>query len=160
MTLWQCYLQGWKGYVKFTGRATRKEFWVFTLGNIILMILLVMGVISFFSMSGDPYIGVLYAGMAYSVFALALALPLLAVGIRRMHDIQRSGWWFGGVYMAGVISRLLNIISQQYASPETYAVMNVVLGIVLGWIPLLGIIYLCCLKSHASQDVQKSVVAD
>lgn len=160
MTLWQCYLQGWKGYVKFAGRATRKEFWVFTLGNIVLMILLVMGTISFFSMAGDPYIGVLYAGMAYSLFALVLALPLLAVGIRRMHDIGRSGWWFGGVYLAGVISRMLNMILVQYASPETYAVMNVVLGIILGWIPLLGIIYLCYQKSKTSVDLQKPVIAE
>lgn len=160
MTLWQCYLQGWKGYVKFSGRATRKAFWVFTLGNVLLMILLVMGVISFFSMSGDPYIGVLYAGMAYSLFALVLALPLLAVGIRRMHDINRSGWWFGGVYLAGVVSRLLNMILIQFASPETYAVLNVVLGILLGWIPLLGIIYLCCQKSKTPVDLQKPAVAE
>ena len=159
MTLWQCYLQGWKGYVNFSGRATRKAFWVFTLGNVLLMILLVMGVISFFSMSGDPYIGVLYAGMAYSLFALVLALPLLAVGIRRMHDINRSGWWFGGVYLAGVVSRLLNMILIQFASPETYAVLNVVLGILLGWIPLLGIIYLCCQKSKTPVDLQKPAVA-
>lgn len=160
MTVWQCYLQGWKGYVKFEGRATRKEFWVFTLGNILLMILLVMGVVSFFSIAGDPYMAVLYAGMAYSVFALGLALPLLAVGIRRMHDINRSGWWFGGVYLAGVISRMLNMILTEFASPETYAVMNVVLGFLLGWIPLLGVIYLCCQKSTSAVDLQKQVITD
>ncbi|MGV8927943.1 MAG: DUF805 domain-containing protein [Ewingella sp.] len=148
MTVWDCYVQGWKGYVQFEGRATRKEFWIFTLGNILLMMLLVMSVVSFFSMAGDPYMGVLYAGMAYSVFALGLALPLLAVGIRRMHDINRSGWWFGGVYLAFVLSRLLNTILLEYASPETYVWMKITLGIVLGGIPLSGMIYLCCQATY------------
>jgi len=35
-----------------------------------------------------------------------------------------------------------------------------VLGIILGWIPLLGIIYLCCQKSKTSVDLQKPVIAE
>ncbi|RJT47510.1 DUF805 domain-containing protein [Rahnella woolbedingensis] len=157
MTVWQCYVQGWKGYVKFSGRATRKEFWVFSLVNILLMVVLTAGVAFVYTLMGNPY-SVLYAGMAYTLFALVLALPLLSVGIRRMHDINRSGWWFGGVYLAGVLSRSLNMILQQYASPETYAWMTVVLGIVLGWIPLLGMIYLCCQKSRPPEEVQTRIV--
>lgn len=156
MTVWQCFIQGWKGYVKFAGRATRKEFWVFTLLNILLMILLTGAVASLMTLAGNPY-GVFYAGMAYTLYALALALPILAVGIRRMHDINRSGWWFGGVYLAGIVSRLLNMILQQYASPETYVTGSIVLGIVLGWIPLLVMIYLCCQKSKAPVEAQTRV---
>ncbi|MBU9847266.1 DUF805 domain-containing protein [Rahnella ecdela] len=157
MSVWQCFVQGWKGYVKFEGRATRKEFWVFTLVNILLMILLTGTVATVLALAGNPY-GVMYAGMAYTLYALALALPILAVGIRRMHDINRSGWWFGGVYLAGIVSRLLNMILQQYASPETYANGTIVLGILLGWVPLLVMIYLCCQKSRPPEEVQSRIV--
>lgn len=39
MTLWQSYVQGWKKYVDFRGRASRKEFWTFALGNLLIIIL-------------------------------------------------------------------------------------------------------------------------
>jgi len=156
MTVWQCFIRGWKSYVKFEGRATRKEFWVFTLLNILLMILLTGVVASVMAQAGSPY-GEFYAGMAYTIYALALALPLLAVGIRRMHDINRSGWWFGGVYLAGIVSRLLNMILQQYASPETYVNGSIVLCIVLGWIPMLAMIYLCCQKSRAPVEEKTGI---
>jgi len=91
-------------------------------------------------------------------FALATALPLLAVGVRRMHDINRSGWWFGGVYLAGIVSRLLNSILMEYASPETYVWMKITLGIVLGWIPLLVMVFLCCQKSQPAPATQTRIV--
>ena len=40
MTVWQSYLQGWKRYVDFSGRSTRKEFWVFLLGSMLISVLL------------------------------------------------------------------------------------------------------------------------
>lgn len=75
-----------------------------------------------------------------------------------MHDINRSGWWFGGVYLAGIVSRLLNTILMQYASPETYVWMKITLGIVLGWIPLLVMIFLCCQKSRPAPQTQSRIV--
>lgn len=156
MTVWQCYLQGWKRYVDFNGRATRKEFWTFALGNLLIIILLTMGVSFLFALAGDPH-SIFYAGVAYTLFALATALPLLAVGVRRMHDINRSGWWFGCVYLAGVVSRLLNSILMEYASPETYVWMKITLGIVLGWIPLLMMIFLCCQKSQPPEAMHSRI---
>ncbi len=157
MTLWQSYVQGWKKYVDFRGRASRKEFWTFALGNLLIIILLTMGVSFGFTLVGNPY-SVFYAGVAYTLFALVTALPLLAVGVRRMHDINRSGWWFGGVYLAGIVSRLLNSILMEYASPETYVWMKITLGIVLGWIPLLVMVFLCCQKSQPAPATQTRIV--
>ena len=65
-----------KGYVKFSGRATRSEYWWFYLFWLILVV--VTGMIS--------------ENLA-AVLILALLLPSLAVGVRRMHDIGKSGWW-------------------------------------------------------------------
>lgn len=63
-------------YVDFSGRAVRSEFWWFALFQLIVMIVA--------SMLGET---------VYAVVALALVLPSLAVGARRLHDIGKSGWF-------------------------------------------------------------------
>jgi uncharacterized membrane protein YhaH (DUF805 family) len=63
-------------YAGFTGRAVRSEFWWFFLFQIIVMV--VAGFL------GDVVSGIV---------SIALLLPALAVGARRLHDIGRSGWW-------------------------------------------------------------------
>ena len=67
-----------KKYADFTGRATRKEFWMFILINIIISI--VIGMID-----GNTVLS--------GIYALAMVVPNLAVGARRLHDINKSGWW-------------------------------------------------------------------
>jgi uncharacterized membrane protein YhaH (DUF805 family) len=63
-------------YVDFSGRAARPEFWWFFLFQILVSIVA--------SFLGD---------MVSSLVSLALLLPALAVGARRLHDIGKSGWW-------------------------------------------------------------------
>jgi uncharacterized membrane protein YhaH (DUF805 family) len=70
-------------YANFTGRARRKEYWMFALINIIFAI--VLAIIDFV-IGTFPVI--------YMVYLLAILLPGLAVFVRRMHDIGKSGWWF------------------------------------------------------------------
>lgn len=93
MTVWHCYLRGWKGYVNFQGRASRKEFWLFYGLNIVLSLLLGVLVMSLFMLAGNAS-AQWYGSMTQSLFALLFLMPSVAVGIRRMHDINRSGWWF------------------------------------------------------------------
>ncbi len=62
-------------YVTFTGRASRPEFWWFFLFQIIVLI--VTGMIS---------------NILYGIAALAMLLPAIAVGVRRLHDIGKTGW--------------------------------------------------------------------
>src|SRR3569833_2067997 len=69
-------------YFDFNGRARRAEFWWFILVYIIIEIIL--------SVIGN----VAHLGqILVSIFQLALLLPSLGVGVRRMHDSNRSGWW-------------------------------------------------------------------
>jgi len=75
------YIGCWKKYVEFSGRARRKEYWMFVLFNIIASI--VANVI-------DVALGTMMIGSLYS---LAVLLPSLAVAARRLHDTDRSGWW-------------------------------------------------------------------
>jgi uncharacterized membrane protein YhaH (DUF805 family) len=73
---WHWYLDVLKKYAAFEGRARREEFWMYTLVN--FLIILVLNFVSGF------------LGMIYS---FATLLPSLAVGARRLHDTGRSGWW-------------------------------------------------------------------
>lgn len=88
-----------KKYVEFSGRARRKEFWMFTLINALISIALSIV---------DRLIGTDYAnggGVLNSIYGLAVLLPSLAVGIRRLHDTGRSGWWLliGLIPCVGII---------------------------------------------------------
>lgn len=74
------YLKCLKQYCDFSGRATRTEFWMFVLFNIIFSIL--------FSVIG-AYMDIMWLQGVYSI---AVLLPGLAVTVRRMHDIGKSGW--------------------------------------------------------------------
>ena len=68
-------------YVTFTGRARRSEYWWFALFNLGLSVV---------AMLLDLAIG---AVVLQAIVALGLLLPSLAVGVRRLHDTGRSGWW-------------------------------------------------------------------
>jgi len=75
------YIAVLKKYAEFNGRARRKEFWFFTLFNMIAYVIL--GVI-------DTVTGI---GVLTLVYSLGVLVPGLAVGARRLHDTGRSGWW-------------------------------------------------------------------
>jgi Predicted membrane protein len=70
-------------YADFNGRSPRAEYWYFALFNVaVVMVLAVLGAI----------IGKLFMYVYYA-YVLAILVPSIAVSIRRMHDIGRSGWW-------------------------------------------------------------------
>ena len=89
------YLDVIKKYVKFDGRARRKEYWMFVLFNAIFGIVasLLDNLLGLnFSSEYSSYASV-STGIIASVYSLAVFLPTLAVGVRRLHDIGKSGWW-------------------------------------------------------------------
>ncbi|KQX77889.1 MULTISPECIES: DUF805 domain-containing protein [Streptomyces] len=76
------YLDVLKNYAGFSGRARRKEYWMFALFNAIVAVVLLA--IGFAIESQIPY----------GIYMLAVLVPSLAVVVRRLHDTGRSGWWF------------------------------------------------------------------
>jgi len=81
-------------YADFSGRASRSQYWYFVLYFVLLS--LVMATIDTFVI--NPMLGATLAqasqgGFLQIIFALALFLPSLSIGARRLHDIGRSGWW-------------------------------------------------------------------
>jgi uncharacterized membrane protein YhaH (DUF805 family) len=104
------YVDVLKNYVGFGGRARRKEYWMFTLINLIIVAVL-FGI--------DLAI---HSQIPYFLYALAVLLPALAVAFRRMHDTGRSAWWFfiGLVPLIGSIVILVFLASDGQAGENKY----------------------------------------
>ena len=82
------YISALKKYAVFSGRARRKEYWMFFLFNIIFAI----AAIILDNVIGTAIGGVGY-GLIYFLYLLAVILPGIAVAVRRLHDIGKSGGW-------------------------------------------------------------------
>ncbi len=77
------YIKCLKQYADFNGRARRKELWMFVLFNMIVYI--VLSVID----------GLIFgANILSAIYCLAVMVPGIAVFVRRLHDIGKSGWWY------------------------------------------------------------------
>ncbi|MDR1653843.1 MAG: DUF805 domain-containing protein [Prevotellaceae bacterium] len=82
------YLKGLKQYADFSGRAHRKEYWMFVLFYLIFAICaIVLDSIIGLALSRAGY-GILYKG-----YVGVMALPFLSLTVRRLHDTGKSGWW-------------------------------------------------------------------
>ena len=68
-------------YCTFTGRASRSEYWYFFLLNFLVQLVLTI------------VLAPMLAGSIMLVYSLAVIVPGIAVAIRRMHDVDKSGWW-------------------------------------------------------------------
>ncbi|EHR0248254.1 TPA: DUF805 domain-containing protein [Vibrio parahaemolyticus] len=87
------YLAVLKKYAVFSGRARRKEYWMFFLFNLIFSFIL--GFV-------DGFLGTVFIG---TIYGLAVLIPGIAVTVRRLHDIGRTGWWvlIGLIPLIGLI---------------------------------------------------------
>ncbi len=85
------YLKALYKFTDFSGRARRSEYWYFTLGNVLLLIIFSV-IISLFidaieSLPEEIGLGIL------GLFMVGMMIPTLAVSVRRLHDTGRTGWW-------------------------------------------------------------------
>ena len=75
------YLKVLRSYAEFDGRARRKEFWMFFLINLVINYALM-------------FIGLkINLPFLSTIYGLAILIPYLAVWVRRMHDVGKSGWY-------------------------------------------------------------------
>ena len=84
-----------KNYLTFDGRARRTEYWMFVLFNALFCIAaIILDNLLGLNFSRTVY-GVevgMYYGWIYTIYGLVVLLPNFAVGVRRLHDIGKSGW--------------------------------------------------------------------
>jgi len=81
------YLIVLKKYAVFSGRARRKEYWMFVLFNTLIAFILgvIEGITGINSGSDDSILA--------GIYQLAVFIPTIAVGVRRMHDVGKNGWF-------------------------------------------------------------------
>ncbi|HEX5184057.1 MAG TPA: DUF805 domain-containing protein [Allosphingosinicella sp.] len=106
-----------KRYAEFSGRSRRMEYWMFALFQILLWLVFAIvagAIVGAALMSSDGLRALMAAGGSVMIVLLlacliwlALLLPALAVGVRRLHDTDRSGWWLGGFLIVEFVSGFL-----------------------------------------------------
>ena len=81
------YISTWKKYFVFKGRASRSEYWTFILINILIAFILgfIEGLLGVAPETDESIFA--------NIFQLLIIIPTIAVGVRRMHDLNKSGWY-------------------------------------------------------------------
>lgn len=76
-------------YADFSGRTSRKQYWMFVLFSFLISI--AISIVE--SVMGLKPSG-MQSGILSSIYSLAILLPSLGLAVRRLHDLNKSGWWF------------------------------------------------------------------
>lgn len=111
------YIAALKKYAVFSGRARRREYWFFYLFNILFAIVAIML---------DNLLGLAFEdtsyGVIYGLYSLAMLVPSLAVTVRRLHDVGKSGWWIliGLVPLIGGIWLLILLLQDSQPGENQY----------------------------------------
>ena len=111
MSFTEAISSGFSKYVVFNGRSSRSEYWWWML--FALIGLFVFAIV-------DSIIGTF--PLLYLIWWLAILLPGLAVTIRRLHDIDKSGWWilFGFVPLIGGIMWFIWYVGRGTEGPNRF----------------------------------------
>jgi uncharacterized membrane protein YhaH (DUF805 family) len=106
-----------KKYAVFEGRARRREYWFYAL--FVLIISLVLNIVDRFT---GTYNAAYETGLLGGLFALAVLIPSLAVGARRLHDTGRSGWWLliGLIPIVGMIVLIIFFVMDSQPGTNQY----------------------------------------
>jgi len=107
-----------ENYVNFSGRARRKEFWMFQLFLIIITTICIildniLGTVV--AMDFGPFgLIVLPFGWLYFLCGIFHFLPSLSLVVRRLHDVGKSGWWYliGLITIIGVVILIVFFCSE------------------------------------------------
>jgi uncharacterized membrane protein YhaH (DUF805 family) len=115
------YMKCWWQYADFSGRARRKEYWMFQLFNILIVVAAVMFVALPSSVTYSVAVVIVFATLT-GLYCLAIFIPGLAVLVRRLHDTGKSGWWMfiSLVPLAGSLWLLVLLLSEGERGSNEY----------------------------------------
>jgi uncharacterized membrane protein YhaH (DUF805 family) len=85
MNFWEAIKSGYSNYVNFSSRAVRSEYWYFVLFSVIVSAVTATIDLAAFADTGLSPLN--------NIFGLVTFLPSLGLMVRRLHDIDRTGWW-------------------------------------------------------------------
>ena len=114
------FILAWQRATDFSGRSRRKEYWFFTLFNVLAMFLLaVIGGLFDWLFFGENHKAPILFFLVF-LYAIASMVPSLAITIRRLHDIGKSGWWYFIAFVpivGGIILFVFTLLdSEPYAN--------------------------------------------
>ena len=98
------YIECLKKYAIFDGRARRKEFWMFTLVNSIIIVFSII----LDNLCGTQGTGI-DRGIIFNIYLILSLLPSIAVSVRRLHDLGKSGWFYCIILIPGIGALMLAI---------------------------------------------------
>lgn len=106
------YLKVLKNYFVFSGRARRKEYWMFTLINTVISFVLsfVDGMVGTMDMTTGM-------GLLSGIYTLLVLIPSIAVSVRRLHDTNHSGWWLF-ILLIPILGALFILVVMCFDSKE------------------------------------------
>lgn len=110
-TIFDSYTNCFRKYATFSGRSARKEYVTFTVVNYILS--LILGLV--------PILG--------GIFFLAIIIPGIAVSVRRLHDLNKSGWWLISPYALIILGFIAYASSDHRGDPSTAFVLLILGGL-------------------------------
>ncbi|HEY0271241.1 MAG TPA: DUF805 domain-containing protein [Sphingomonas sp.] len=139
-------------YFDFSGRSRRKEYWMFVLFCAIVRILLLFldnmlglggQVTRYFVHQPGAFGagGAASGGILSGIFSLAVIIPTIAVGVRRLHDIDRTGWWMLAFFLAfalGGLSMVAGGVASMLAGGALILVGGVLAILLIVWACLDG----------------------
>lgn len=170
--LWVCYLTAWKKSFVYRGCSTRLAFWSFIIMN--LLIFLFIGAGSYFllveviadktSAGGMALVWAYFIYLPLQTFVpLILIFPVLAFGVRRMHDVGKSGWWFGGlvlielfvlpivgIFVYYILRHFMDDANSQQISRGINMGFSIIVAVTLVW--------LCCMPTKIKYPTSSSDV--
>ncbi|WP_293793355.1 DUF805 domain-containing protein [uncultured Pantoea sp.] len=151
----RCYIGGWRNIFNHKGCASRKEFWVFILVNL-LALNLYLAITGMLTLTGSGIVDVLlFLSMGFSLqllFICILIIPDMSLGVRRMHDIGRSGWWFSSLLLSNIfiipvfLGVLVNSIANRFSWDIALSI-SIWASLVLNLSVIFYLTYLCCKPS-------------
>jgi uncharacterized membrane protein YhaH (DUF805 family) len=110
-------------YADFNGRASRREYWMFLLMYMVVFVPVIV-LIGFMSavMSANAGEGFALIGIALVfVLLMSVIVPSIAIQVRRLHDIGKSGWWYLLSFVPYIGGIILLILSAQPSQVGTNA---------------------------------------
>lgn len=130
------FIKAFRQYADFGGRASRQEFWMFVLFNLLLAMAwaFVAGLLTgLFGGSFDQESRLMFMYKLIAIYYAVTTVPAMAVGVRRLHDTGRSGWWMliglvplvGGIWLIVLMCSDDNPGDNRYGSPPDGTTGNV-----------------------------------
>ncbi|GHT23393.1 hypothetical protein FACS189419_07270 [Planctomycetales bacterium] len=138
-----------KKYCQFRGRARRKEFWMFFLWQFIIALVSALILTSTLIAAGiDEKTNDRIMDIYQNILQLAFFLPNLAVGARRMHDIGKSGWWYGGVLLFSICCCMTQLLLIKWMSSLDWVWILLLSLVVSGILVAVNImLFLWCIRN-------------